>query len=176
MSDNHPQLGKLIGDTEQRDAIHMAVVPVIAHAKLEPCQKIGFVNGDDKARRVEVVSKDPIGIVDPYLTRPVFPGEQFWMFMFPGTVSKLRHDWTHPAFSETSVEWLEELANEMEVGYQELIDAGHRYIDEGHYAFGSDDAKDILNNNKHEFFTHFEVITGRKLHKDIDEVYFSCAC
>ena len=40
----------------------------------------------------------PVGIVDPFLKEPVEPGERFYIFLFPNTVTGLRHVWTHPAF------------------------------------------------------------------------------
>ncbi len=87
-----PNLGHLCDDGSARDAVHIAVAPVIATTVLEPGQHVGVVDG--------VASKlaEHIGIVDPYLTYPVLPGQRFWLFLYPNTVTSLRHVWTHPAF------------------------------------------------------------------------------
>lgn len=94
---NAPNLGSLIVDGERRrDAVHIAVAPVTASERLSPGQHVGFVSEGD----VETVgvAETPIGIVDPFLREPVQPGERFWLFLYPNTITGLRHVWTHPAF------------------------------------------------------------------------------
>lgn len=84
-------VGKLLDGTEGRDAIHFALCPVTATRTMFPGQRAGYTNGfatDDDHR----------GIIDPFLTEPVKPGEKCWLFLFPGTVTGLRHVWTHPDF------------------------------------------------------------------------------
>lgn len=84
-------VGKLITTAQQRDAIHVAILPVYAGCRLIPGAHIeinnlgiaGYFGGKHCA------------IVDPFLEKPVEIGDQFWAFMYPGSINSLRHDWTH---------------------------------------------------------------------------------
>jgi hypothetical protein len=98
MSTEAPGLGRLITDGDRRrDAVHVAVAPVTAAGRLAPGQHVGFVRPGD----TELVGagETPIGVVDPFLRADVQPGQRFWLFMYPNTVTSLRHVWTHPAFA-----------------------------------------------------------------------------
>ncbi len=86
-------LGRLITESRERDAVHVAVVPVMAAQVLSPGERVGL-DGDGKA----MAKDEPIGIVDPFLWEDVQPGERFWLWLTPGSITSLRHDWTHPAF------------------------------------------------------------------------------
>lgn len=93
-----PQLGRLIDDGDRRrDAIHVAIAPVTAAARLAPGQHVGLV----EAGSLELVGPcdKHIGIVDPFLTKDVEPGQRFWLVLYPGSVVAMRHIWTHPAFT-----------------------------------------------------------------------------
>jgi hypothetical protein len=115
------KLGVLLEPGAQRDAIHIAIAPVVAVETLKPGQDIGFaVEGDmesvrackkvvqeigNEGRRIvphegkaEASHGVPLGIVDPFLRGPVKAGQRFYMFLYPNTVTGLRHEWTHPAF------------------------------------------------------------------------------
>lgn len=96
------QVGKLIDGREERDAIHIAVAPVFAAEELSPGQHVGLV----EAGNTELAGpcKTPLGIVDPFLTSPVPRGARFWLFLYPNTITSLRHDWTHPVFARAEVE------------------------------------------------------------------------
>ncbi len=92
-----PQLGQLIADGDlRRDAIHIAVAPVTAAVDLQPGQHVGFFMQDNLELVMPCIGN--IGIVDPFLAGPVPAGARFWLFLYPGTITGLRHFWTHPAF------------------------------------------------------------------------------
>ena len=90
------KLGEVIREVAEhnkRDAVHMAIVPIMASKRLRPGQRVGVCpNG--------IYSDDtiPVGIVDPFLIADVEPGQTFWLMLFQRTVTTLRHEWTHPSF------------------------------------------------------------------------------
>lgn len=88
-------LGKLITTTQQRDAIHVAVAPLVAAANLRPAQHFAL---DAMGRAT--TSGAFVGIVDPFLWTGPNEGQQFWGFLYPNTVSGMRHRWRHPAFPD----------------------------------------------------------------------------
>lgn len=96
-------LGMIHFKPEHRDAIHLAVEPVVAALNLEPSQRIGIIDG--KAYRIgcQMVNGEAThvpyhGIVDPFLPRGPTQGESFWFVMAPRMVQSLRHVWEHTDF------------------------------------------------------------------------------
>jgi hypothetical protein len=96
MADNVPRVGEIIqaGEAAFRDAIHVAVAPVTAAEDLEPGQRVGLLSRG----AASALAPEPVGIVDPFLRGKVLQGERFYLFLFPGTITGLRHQWTHKAF------------------------------------------------------------------------------
>ncbi len=104
-----PLLGGLVTDGDRRrDAVHIAVVPLTAAVRLEPGQHVGLCRSDDIEQAAPC--EQNIGIVDPYLTKPVEPGERFWLCLYPGTITSLRHVWTHPTFAAAAAMIREKLS------------------------------------------------------------------
>lgn len=84
-------LGTILDDQQKRDAIHLAVLPVIAGVRLRPGEHIKLVDG--QAFRG---GRDSIGIVDPFLPSDVEPGQRFFLVIYPRVITSLRHVWSHP--------------------------------------------------------------------------------
>lgn len=183
MSKDNLGLGKLIVGPEQRDAVHIAVAPVVADRRLFPGQPIGFVEGSNE--RVHG-SNTPIGIVDPFLTENVQIDQQFWMFLYPNTITSLRHDWTHPAFTaeaspskQSAGSWLHEFAGKYRMDYDEVLAFGRNINGEG-LCFPLETLRDDLTEDRqerHRLFDNLEIVTGVKISaQDREEAWFSCAC
>ncbi len=95
MADIGPKLGELIEGEPGRDAVHIAIAPVMAGEALVPGQRVRL---SDNGRAYIALWGKEVGIVDPYLSNIVGAGERFYLFLMPNTVTSLRHVWTHPAF------------------------------------------------------------------------------
>lgn len=184
---DHTIVGVTFEGSKERDAIHIAVAPVVAGERLYPGQHIGLAGNDGETASLEAPH---IGIVDPFLPRYVEPGEHFWMFLYPNTITSLKHVWTHPAFKvelkpsapanadqkAASEQWLRDFVAGADCpGYEAVIAAavgeGSRQWDDEYLHFDGSDAHGSI---PAEFWDHVEVVTGRKIEKRAS--YFSCSC
>lgn len=189
-------LGKLAADDAGRDAIHIAVAPIVAADIFSPGEHVG-VNSDGKASRNE----PHIGIVDPYLKKTVKPGERFYLCLYPNTITSLRHHWVHPALKEEappskadfdkseSEAWLREYAKRVNPHYAE---GGYYYkqnggVDESYRILMEDLAGNTITYHgidMHErgglideegLQRHASIVLGRQINFD-GFAYFSCSC
>lgn len=163
----------------KRDAIHFAVAPVISADRFLPGEHIGL---NDKGEAVQ--SDNPIGIIDPLITKPVEPGEPVWIMLYPKTVQNLRHDWDHPAFQKAEhnarvVEsecWISEFASECHITYDEVMEAARQANRNKDYYFCiGTDTPSICYEQITTFWEHYAVITGEKV-VDQGKTFISCAC
>lgn len=190
--DTQHNVGKIIKEGE-RDAIHIAVMPVIAHAELSVGEDIGYSNG-------KTTSNNPIGIVDPFLKETVEEGEMFYMFLYPNSITSLKHLWTHPNVNDEIVETVAPTKKESEIwlrnfidqgdcpgydvliaavegkdihtvkGYEDVDWAGYS-IDHEYFHFSGLDAHSEI---PEEFWVHMENVTGKKI--KYKPASFSCSC
>lgn len=163
-------IGKILTAADQRDAIHVAVAPVTAGALLTPAQHIGL-DPHGKAVWAGLTSAiQPIGIVDPFLAQSVQPGERFFVFLYPGSITSLRHEWTHPAFSDASEHWMRAFAEGHGVTYPDMMAAAQRWVNDGQYfSRGGQFEGEYIPD---EFWTHYAALTGIVG----DGSFFSCSC
>ena len=177
MNNTQNKIGKILTNETQRDAIHIAVLPVISDEKLYPCQRIGLING--KASQ----NAKHIGIVDPFLSMIVFPGQQFYMFMYPNTITNMRHHWEHPSVNEPTIsmkieaeKWLRKFAEEWNMDFQIMIEDAQS----GEYLVARD--ADIhswneIDDGGVEFWHQLEIYTNCEFSTSHREkVGFSCSC
>lgn len=185
------RLGHLIEDDQSaaRDAIHVAIVPLIAGTRLGIGAKFKLKFGTtDVALPADYDEANAIGIVDPFLSGyEVEEGQRFYGVLFPGTVTGMRHHWEHPAFIEKKVEvnehelWLRNFCDEWNFDYDQLIAAGVGSIDpDWRYATarGIDlHNRDELGEDYELFWFHLEKLTGQQFDKDHrDGMGWSCTC
>ena len=176
-------LGTIIGDGEKRDAIHLAVLPVMAGARLYPGQGIDVRDG------VAVPAQGGLGIVDPFLSGAVHPEQRFWMVLRPRLIKSLRHVWSHPAFedeagvhappAETADKAaaraaLEQIALECDSTVEQMIEGANDYLDSDSYLSEGGRWEGV--SVPESFWPHFETITGRKVAEDDRGSFFSCSC
>jgi hypothetical protein len=93
-------IGKPITTHQERDAIHIAIIPVIAGETLNPGQAVGVAETYGENTHTAYINEKPVGIIDPFLTRRIGQGETCWLFLYPNTVTSLKHNWSHPEFVE----------------------------------------------------------------------------
>jgi hypothetical protein len=184
-------LGKIITTEQNRDAIHVAVAPVEAAIRLRVGAHVG-IDREGKATNA-IHGSHLVGVVDPFIADSgyVEKGERFWLFLYPGSITSLRHCWEHPAFKEVQVvsttpeksaseQWMRDWATQHmgedyygdgdkprspESAYASAIDAGHN-LSVGPY----EDARDHIDD---EWWTHWENITGQRGQRG---GWFSCGC
>lgn len=179
MAENKPILGELLGGGEERDAIHIAIMPARA------CDYIGAgahirVDARGEAR---LDGASPNAVADPFLRHQIYPGQKFYALLFPYTIESLRHEWVHRDFPlpesdnrHLSEQWLRTFAEDHYVDYGEMMEAADDLMN-GHSSdmdicFG----EDVDYSERQDFWNHYSVVRGKVVTDDIREEYFRCAC
>jgi hypothetical protein len=188
------KVGRLIRESGERDAIHIAVAPVFSSETVHPGCPLSLAEGSTE--QVVPYMDNPVGIVDPFLKGAVYPGQKFYMFLFPNTVTSLRHEWTHPAFDagvaapvigEAGVVSgdllsaargkIEDMAHTLDMTYDALMKAADDFVRYGDYTVqhGDEHWRDTFPGFAEEFWRAWEVVTGEKAPDDAFQI-FSCSC
>lgn len=181
-------LGTIIGETERRDAIHLAVEPVIAAHVMKPGEHIGLLSNGQASRYAE----QKFGIVDPFLTDTIATGERFWLIIYPRKITSLRHVWEHPAFESAKTRAddgddvkvaqakavIQMEADNHGISYQEMMWGAQENAEHGQYLIDGSrwDGEGVYGDAATRFWDAYEVVTGRKVSDDNRRGIFSCSC
>lgn len=198
-------IGKILTGNEERDCIHIAIFPAIAAETLRRGDEVGLVYGTTNLVKCmdSVYDLPAIGIVDPFLGIKRFQdektdyagdkfrkyfvnvnkGERCWVFLYPGTVTGMRHHWKLPAIDSIpqpksdSEKWLREFADKWNFDYDQMV-AGAQESDGYVVARGIDlHSSEELGGEDKIFWHHIENLTGKKFDKEhMDSFGWSCTC
>jgi hypothetical protein len=187
------KLGQIHDTPQGRDAVHVAVAPVVAAQILKPGDHIGLVPGstDEVMQPNDIVTA--IGVVDPFLKGYVAVGQRFFLFLYPLSITGLRHVWSHPSFSaegaakptptdpiEVAKAWIADFAAAMGYTSGRLMDAAERWIENETDGWGDGWTRDDTESYKArwdefpEFWKHYEVVTGKSPKEA--SCFFTCSC
>ena len=170
---------------QSRDAIHIAVMPVEAGEDLKPGQKLRLRYGTNSVVLSGSYNDDYIGRADPFIDDwRIKKGQKFWMWLRPGTITGLRHEWVHPTIDceqkplGPSELWLREFAEKWNFDYGEMITEA---LEKDGYivARGRDlhDAGELDPGEEDLFWQHIEIITGEKVSEGHKKNFgWSCSC
>lgn len=189
MADYVPKLGELVREGDQRDAIHIAVVPVKIWGKgLRPGMHVGVreLTGELWATK----SGDPIGVLDPFYKQPFEANQKAWMLLYPGSVVGLRHQYRHPVLDAALIrqetiellhaparQCIEQAGEIVGMSYDRMMQAAGRYLDAGDSELvdmnTSNAAIDI---DWPKFWAAYSLLTNRNPPEDDRRDFFTCSC
>lgn len=184
-------LGMIISENEKRDAIHLAVEPVIASGSFAPNEDVGVEIRRGKLFAVTGPEVELVGKVDPFLERRVRRGEMFWLVIYPRQIKSLRHVWEHPSFpssqdleasaiidvltgAKDSENWIASFATQVGLDYDELVEAAEDYISSGAYLNKGDLLEGVYVPD--EFWDHYSAVTGEVIDDKDRNSFFTCSC
>jgi len=173
-------LGNII-ESGGRDAIHLAVEPIVAAENLYPGQHIGLVDGKASTKAAK-----KLGIVDPFISGFVPEGKMFWLVVYPRQITSLRHVWEHPEFPEKPVpveitdpievskKWINNFADRIRQHPQKLMDAADNWVENEDYTYDNSESYKGFWDEFPEFWKHYEIVTGKKPKEP--QSFFTCSC
>ena len=185
---------------------------MIAHEEMWAGVKVMLVRGSTThVRRADKERPDEaariIGIVDPFFSNgkgsyndnQVDAGERFYVYLKPGSINSLRHEWTHPMLGEAPKmavvthdetmiaeavyqqlvngphkQLLQDFANEIDVDLDELLQGAADYVAYGDYM--SDGGKFEGTSVPPGFWEAYQAVTGKTVPTDKQDSFFSCSC
>ena len=177
-------LGRAPTMSEGRDAIHVAVIPAVAHKCLKPGERVGYADGRTHS------DAGPRLVVDPF-GYGVEEGERVWLLLPPNTVADMRHVWSCPSIPDEETTRSPEkgrdsiilkVAELCGLSYSRMMEEATYWAEESEkpyfdytYMGTNEDYKNVTDQEWDAFWTRFQEITGKEPppHRG---GYFSCSC
>jgi hypothetical protein len=177
---NHEiKLGQLVEPGHERDAIHIAVIPATAGETLKPGQHVGPVPETETIKTSELYLH--IGIVDPFLKQKVLSGQQHWLFLYPDTITDMRHHWSHPSFPPSTSTGkkgmhIQQIADRIGKTYEQLLADMTEFATNKYYISNGDDERysEISSELWEKAWAEFSTITG--IEEDRTWAPYRCSC
>lgn len=178
MSDQHkPKIGEIIEDCllVEKDAIHVPILPATAGERIMPGALVGINNAGYAVNEAR-----GIGVADPFIKRAIERDENFYLWLRPGTVKNLRHDWDHPvlegikdsrAFERAEIA-IKEFAGILDVSLEELLEAAEESTDGSLYF--SRDIYYPADTQVAEFWRAHKAVYGSKI--EVTSLNTGCSC
>lgn len=182
----------LSDDAGGRDAVHVAVFSATSADRVYPGQHLTVLGRGERDAVVTPRGTNDVAIADPFLAHAAEPGDRFWAYLYPRTITALSHRWSHPAFGDDAgttystpaavidhERWLRDwcAANDCP-GYESVMAMAARVADgaeavwDGSVTFQGEDAHCEV---PPEFWDHAEAVLGRRVGGE-RPTYFSCSC
>ncbi|MBN3848660.1 hypothetical protein G3N58_17785 [Paraburkholderia sp. Ac-20342] len=180
-------LGTIIDDRQARDAIHLAVEPVVAAHAMCAGADVGLM---PDGRASELADKK-LGIVDPFLKDGVVAGERFWLVVYPRQITSLRHVWEHPDFAispdvtlapkySESEQWIRNFADGVSLHYDVLMEGAAEWVRTNDGKWGGEYLcfGGLLEGCSvpDEFWNHYDAVTGNTTPEEKRGSFFTCSC
>lgn len=162
-----------------RDAVHLAITPVIAGEDLACGEHVGWMAGKEAFGKTTYRT---LGIVNPFERKRqrIKKGQLFWLILYPNTITGLHHVWSHPDFPAESkipekpsaLQHIELIAKEVGVEPQDLMNAAERYLAHGDYWNMGELFEGV--DFPYEFWDYYEELTGKTVEEK--NSFFTCSC
>lgn len=179
MAEYVPNLGH-VPDSQRRDAIHVAVIPVTLRTAMAPGTHVGVELRDDEYCASQD-TKPHIGVIDPFRQENMDANTRAWLFLYPGTARSLHHVWEHPTLDDKLVkaralDIVLNMATDIGCSHLELMETarnnlhgGDEYIRLGH------DTPSFSAERWTEFWKAYCALTGEE-YVPTHGVQLSCSC
>lgn len=184
----------------RKDAIHVAIIPLIAGENLSPGTYVSLnreTKQGVKSRAPDKNFSGPLGVVNPFYQGQIKKGEVFYLLLTPGTVMSIRHDWTHPEFKEMDEENQENVEGKNNLSRLSLKQQiAREFLEAYAISIGSDldellyRTRDYLLHDEYwnegarfdgeylpdGFWSYYEDYTNTKVEDGKRYSFFSCSC